>query len=225
MEGSVKHLNLPFFCVYVLLATRVNLNALNISECRSNNQCKKLFDFDVDHNEHKTLWFFLHRKHGMRMIRTFLTTLLVALNSFAFGQGTQIDRTGFYDAMGSDKLELVINQQQLIESSVIINREAFEGALMMKKAALVGNPSQKLSLFRSGHKLLDAAIKRDSSNAEFRFLRLMIQEHAPGMLKYKGDIENDSSLVKKGFNQLHPSTRKAIIEYSKKSKILKPGDF
>ena len=159
------------------------------------------------------------------MIRTFLTTLLVALNSFAFGQGTQIDRTGFYDAMGSDKLELVINQQQLIESSVIINREAFEGALMMKKAALVGNPGQKLSLFRSGHKMLDAAIKRDSSNAEFRFLRLMIQEHAPGMLKYKGDIESDSSLIKKGFNQLHPATRKAVIEYSKKSKILKPGDF
>ena len=90
---------------------------------------------------------------------------------------------------------------------------------MVKKAG------DKLSLFKSGHKLLDGAIKKDESNAELRFLRLMVQEHSPGMLHYKGDLDKDSVLIKEKFSELHPGARKAIIQYSKTSKILKPSDF
>ena len=64
----------------------------------------------------------------------------------------------------------------------------FTGALLMKKAGFNAPPAIKLHLFKSGHKMLEAAIRNNPENAEFRFLRLIIQEHAPGILGYKNDI-------------------------------------
>ena len=157
--------------------------------------------------------------------RTFFTSLLIMIAGFAWAQKAEINRADFYAAMASDKLEIVNGQQELLRSSDVDNKEAFEGALLMKKAGLVGKASEKLSLFKSGHKLLDNAIKNDATNAELRFLRLMIQEHAPKIVKYKGNIDGDSTVIRQGFHQLHPSIQKAIIDYSKNSKILKPTDF
>jgi hypothetical protein len=71
---------------------------------------------------------------------------------------------------------------------------------------------------------LEAAIKKDSLNAELRFLRLMIQENAPGMLGYKSDIEKDSAYIRKSFKTLPEVVQQAFLNYSKKSKVLKPAD-
>ncbi len=142
----------------------------------------------------------------------------------AFTQKLQINRTDFYAAMASNKLELISDQEKIVKSYGN-ESQGFEGALLMKKAGLVGKASEKLSLFKSGHKLLDNAIKMDEANAELRFLRLMIQENAPNIVKYKGNIEADKELIQQHFNQLHPQAKKAVIEYSKKSKILKASDF
>ena len=154
--------------------------------------------------------------------RSVLIGLLVTVSAFCFAQKSTLAREEFYEAMASDKLELVSHQQEIAKSA---GYAGFEGALLMKKAGLVKKAGDKLSLFKSGHKLLDGAIKKDESNAELRFLRLMIQEHSPGRLHYKGDIDKDTALIKEKFSELHPEARKAIIQYSKTSKVLKPSDF
>ena len=91
----------------------------------------------------------------------------------------------------------------------------------MKKAGLAGIPVQKLNLFKQGHKELEAAIKREPKNVEFRFLRLMIQENAPGVLGYKDQLPEDSEYIKKSYKTLPDEVQRAIEDYSKKSKILK----
>ena len=154
--------------------------------------------------------------------RTVLLSLLVFFNSVLFSQESRINRDDFYKAMSSDKIELINSQQEIAKSAGV---SAFEGALLMKKAGLVNKVNDKLSLFKTGHKLLDKAIENDGENAEFRFLRLMVQEHAPGILNYKSDIDSDSLLIKKRFNELRPEVKKAVIQYSKTSKVLKPSDF
>lgn len=154
--------------------------------------------------------------------RSVLISLLVTVYAFCFAQNSTINRDEFYEAMESDKLELVSQQHEIAKTA---GDAGFEGALLMKKAGLVKKAGDKLSLFKSGHKLLDEAIEKDKSNAELRFLRLMVQEHAPGILHYKGDIEKDTLLIKQKFSELHPGTKKAIIHYSKTSKVLKPSDF
>ena len=91
----------------------------------------------------------------------------------------------------------------------------------MRRAGIGGNPVSKLALFKKGHKLLEASIKQDPKNAEFRFLRLMIQENAPGILGYKVDEVKDSEFIRKSFKSLPEELQKTISDYNKTSKILK----
>ena len=97
------------------------------------------------------------------------------------------------------------------------------GAMLMKKAGLGGNPANKLKLFRQGHKMLETAIGKDPENAEYRFLRLMIQEHAPGMLNYKYNMEKDCEFIRKSYQFLPGEVQQAIADYNKNSKVLKLG--
>ncbi|HMH32644.1 MAG TPA: hypothetical protein VK543_06415, partial [Puia sp.] len=65
----------------------------------------------------------------------------------------------------------------------------------------------------------------ERENAEYRLLRLMVQENAPTVLGYKNDIKADSEYIRKSFKNLPEDIQQVIVDYSKKSKILKAGDF
>ena len=124
--------------------------------------------------------------------------------------------------MQAENKELV--NAQLTELKSVgpkITQDAFMGTMTMKKAGLGGSPVTKLHLFKEGHKLLEAAILQDPNNAEFRFLRLMIQENAPGILGYKGSEEKDSEFIRKSYKSLPPDLQHVIADYNKKSKVLK----
>ena len=100
-------------------------------------------------------------------------------------------------------------------------KNAFLGAMIMKKAGLGGNPASKLKLFKQGHKLLEGAIAKDPENAEFRFLRLMIQENAPGYWAIKMMNKRTANISGNLIKRYRMIFRQAIADYSKKSKILK----
>ena len=136
-------------------------------------------------------------------------------------QKTGFDRSAFYNAMASDNLQEINTQLSIINSSSINEKEAYEGALLMKKAGLVTKAKEKLSLFKAGRLKLEAYIKKNSNNTEFVFLRLIIQEHAPKMVKYNADIEKDSLQIRANYKSLPFVVQQAISDYSKKSKVLK----
>jgi hypothetical protein len=135
---------------------------------------------------------------------------------------SSIDRTAYYKAMQGEDKGLVNAQLTALESATPpLVKDAFMGAMTMKKAGLGGSPTTKLSLFKQGHKMLETAIKEDPNNAEYRFLRLMIQENAPGILGYKNDTEKDSEYIRKSYKSLPGDVQQAIADYNKKSKLLK----
>ena len=89
----------------------------------------------------------------------------------------QIDRSAFYASMAADDINKINEQLKLVDASSASEKDAYSGALLMKKAAFVKGPGNKLSVFKEGHKKLEAAITKNNANTEFRiFLRLMIQE-------------------------------------------------
>lgn len=159
-------------------------------------------------------------------LRIGLLLIFLALSREAFNQGkeSEFDRDAFYHAMQSQKMEVVNSELEALKSLTIEGKSAFEGALIMKKAGLATNPSKKLNLFKSGHRQLEFAIKQDTANTEFRFLRLMVQEHAPEVLGYRKEIQRDSEYIRKTYKKLSHSIQDVIIEYSKKSKVLKLQD-
>jgi len=133
-----------------------------------------------------------------------------------------IDKSAFYTAIASSNEELINAQLTTVKASSIAEKEAYEGALLMKKAGVIkGTAKEKLSLFKAGRTKLEAAIAKDKDNIEYRFLRLIIQENAPKIVKYKSEIEADSLLVRTNFKSLPQNLQTVITDYSKTSKALK----
>jgi hypothetical protein len=148
--------------------------------------------------------------------------IFLALTVFAFNAHTQLDRKTIYAALGSDSKEVVQKQldeiQKAKESSEV---KAFKGALQMKAAQFQKTAKDKLNLFNAGKKMLESEIKSNNENAEYHFLRLLIQENAPKQLKYSGDMDEDVIEIVAGYSKLKESTKTAIESYAKKSAALK----
>lgn len=156
-----------------------------------------------------------------------ITTLLVVAVMTVHGlSGRQdLNRPVFYAAMSSDNIDSVNAQLGVVTKSSAKNKDAFEGTLLMKKAGLASGTGKKLKLFKAGRGKLESVITKENKNVELRFLRLMIQEHAPGILNYNGQIDEDSQMVKSGYKSLPPTVQQAVVNYTKKSKVLKPEFF
>ncbi len=155
-----------------------------------------------------------------------LLLLFILLPAFKFSDAAQqFDKTSYYQVLKKGTVKEINDQLLLIDASSLKNKDAFKGALLMKKAGLVNVPKQKLDFFKSGRIKLETEIKHDSLNVEYHFLRLMIQEHAPKIVKYNKNIEEDAAFIKKNYKELSPDVQKIVIDYSQTSKVLKPKDF
>lgn len=159
----------------------------------------------------------------MKHLLFIYSILFFAIAPGAKGYSPDVDRDSFYAAMRSDDLNAVNEQLDLLAKDSSKESKAFEGAMLMKKAGLVKGPFKKLKIFKKGHSLLEAALKLDSTNPEFRFLRLMIQENARKIVGYKSDLQTDSQIIQTDFSKMTPELQQVIREYSKSSKVLAPA--
>lgn len=167
------------------------------------------------------LWGLMREMMNIKILINLLL-LLAVVNVQGNSQKNGFDKSAFYNAMASNNLEEINGQLSIVKSASINEKDAFEGALLMKKAGLVTKAKEKLALFKAGRLKLEASIKKDNTNTEFYFLRLIIQEHAPKIVEYRKDLQNDSLLIRSNFRTLPDVVKQAIIEYSKKSKVLQP---
>ena len=155
---------------------------------------------------------------GLMMVMSTVAVISLPLN-------VVFDRSAFYAAMASSKLEEIDAQLALLKTASIAEKEAYEGALLMKKSGLASKPKDKLNLFKAGRSKLESSIAKDKENTELRFLRLIIQEHAPKLVNYRNELDNDSQIIRTNYRSLPPVVQQAIIDYSKKSTVLKPSFF
>ncbi|KYP14770.1 hypothetical protein [Flavihumibacter sp. CACIAM 22H1] len=126
-----------------------------------------------------------------------------------------------YEGLASRESSLIDAQLKKLENSNSPADYAYTGALLMKKADVVKGPANKLETFRAGKEKLEKAIQEDNENVEFRFLRLLIQENAPGILGYDKNIAEDASLVAEKFNELPKEVKEVVQSYSKSSRALR----
>lgn len=167
----------------------------------------------------------MKKRNAAASLLLFIIGLFSCVYLFAQKSLSSFDRESFYAAISSASSSKIDEQLNLLKNNSIEEKNAFEGALLMRKAGLVSPPSKKLNLFKQGNKKLETAIKKDADNAEYRFLRLMIQENAPAVLHYKSNIKSDSEFVRQSYKNLSPVLQKAILDYCKISKTLKATDL
>lgn len=138
----------------------------------------------------------------------------------------QIDKTTFYKALSAGSEEMIDNELRALDnirqSSQIT---AYHGALLMKKADFEKGVKNKVKTFKKGAAELEGEIEKNASNVEYRFLRLTIQEHAPGILKYNKNLNEDKAAVTAGYEKLDTTLKSVILNYAKNSKVLNESDL
>ena len=161
----------------------------------------------------------------MKIGLIFISFVLLSTTGKGMREWQGFDKGGYYTVMASGNIAAVDSILSLLQQGTLKEREAYEGALLMRKAGLLRRPKEKLSVFRSGARELETALAKDSSNGEYHFLRLIIQENAPGVVHYNKEVEKDSQYVYRSFRFLSPVVQKAILDYSKHSKKLRAKEL
>lgn len=141
------------------------------------------------------------------------------MTMYAFGT------TSFYKALSSDSEAVIKAELKGINPNKSAQNQAYFGALTMKCADFGGGPAQKLQYFRKGKKELEAAIQKEPLNAEFRLIRLTIQEKCPRMLNYRKNINEDKQSIIKGFSKFPTSVKRFVTDYAKVSNVLNTADL
>ncbi|WP_018627353.1 hypothetical protein [Niabella aurantiaca] len=156
------------------------------------------------------------------MTKRFLTFIgTIGLWLLTISTVTAQSKSAFYSVLAGSSVKNIDTQIRQVNSYTnATEARAYIGALEMRKAGLVTVPAKKLSIFKQGHKKLEAAIAAHPKNAEFRFLRLMIQENAPRSLGYSKNIAEDSKMIRDQLASLPSVTQQSVKNYSKKSKSL-----
>jgi len=135
------------------------------------------------------------------------------------------DLAAYYTTLKTGGLEEVDKALAGIEDLRSPGKEAYRGALLMKKAGLLKKPKDKLEEFKKGRTELETVIHSNNSNAEYRFLRLIIQEHAPKITKYHDQLKEDSEFVRLHYKELPAALQRVIKDYSTTSSALHATDL
>ena len=151
---------------------------------------------------------------------------LVFLILFSGFKTQETDRKAYYKALSGGEEAAIDTMLEKLENEKVSSKvNAYKGALIMKKAGYVKGVGGKVKTFKKGAHLLEDEIKGNPANTEFRFLRLTVQEHAPKILKYNKELDNDKQAIIAGYSKLDSDLKEVIAGYAKDSEILKQSDL
>lgn len=138
----------------------------------------------------------------------------------------EVDKAEFYKAFSGKTEEEIDGMISILEKEKSSSlTSAYQGALYMKKADFVKGVNTKIKTFKKGAHILEEEIAKKPSNAEYRFLRLAVQEHAPKILKYNKNLNEDKKAVAEGFKSFDPELKKIVKGYAASSAVLKIDDL
>ena len=163
----------------------------------------------------------------IRIIHGLVALVLIIICSTVqvFAANQQFDKTLFYKVLKQGTLKEIDEELALLESASFSDRDAYLGTLQMKKSGMVKKNKDKIDLFKSGRIKLETIISANRNNTEYRFLRLIIQEHVPKQTKYQSQQKEDSDFIRKNFSNLPANVQEIVKDYSKSSTNLKATDF
>ncbi|WP_335965175.1 hypothetical protein [Galbibacter sp. PAP.153] len=151
--------------------------------------------------------------------------LLIVLFSVNFIVQPNIDtiREAFKEA-GKDNAKIIYFNSLTANVSIENNNAtlvAYKGAALTLQAKIAKKVKEKKTLFKEGVAYIEKAIKKNPDEIETRFIRLVIQENTPEILKYKSKIEEDKEFVLAHFDEIEsPLLKKDIKAY-----IVQSGTF
>lgn len=138
---------------------------------------------------------------------------------------TRYNRELIFEGMKTNDTTLINKAIEYCESRKDEFYVASGSALKMKKAGYLREPKARFELFNKNKKILESCIEKSKTVIEFRLLRLMIQEHAPPILNYKSNREEDAKYIKDVFEKADASFQPIIKGYAERSEALQKAGF
>lgn len=147
------------------------------------------------------------------MVRLVIVVLAMSISSLGSAQALKDSIRAVYLSINDEaKLKSAIDfYDGLVKSEKHKMAESYFAAATSMMAEYVFAPWSKLNYFNSGVDLLESNINQMKSFDNI-FLRLMIQVHAPGMLNYNKNIEEDLEFIVKNYeSQIYNAYREAMV--------------
>ncbi len=148
--------------------------------------------------------------------------ILMSLFLFLTNMILATETKDFYTVFKSNsetKVEELLAQFESVENptSDIL---AYIGALYIKRSNYISNMKQKIETFKIGRDIIESIIESNTDNIEYRFIRLIIQEQVPKILKYDKNKEEDSIIITENILSVDDILMSEITDYSKVSETL-----
>ena len=107
-------------------------------------------------------------------------------------QGLEDIRLSFQKANLNEENAIVFNE--MMKQDLSIEKDlhtAYLGASETLLAKFGSSAGEKLKAFKAGKANIEQAVTNKPKNVEIRLIRLIIQNNAPAMLRYSGEMEED----------------------------------
>lgn len=128
-------------------------------------------------------------------MRRFAIVLLM-LPFFATGQELKVLRLEYPTAtIDMHTAEALSKSLANISKEDDATRIAYKGALLTLSAKFTKAIRDKKKYFKEGVALLEHAVSKAPENIEIRCLRMGVQENAPKIVRYKGNLEEDKQFI------------------------------
>lgn len=145
------------------------------------------------------------------MVQKFFLVLLILLPFVSNSQNLEFIRSQYPKAKESSELTDQLYHELSGISEEINVLAAYKGAVSALKADFAKGIRNKKEFIKEGTKLLDHAVAAEPENVEIRYLRLTVQENAPKIVGYHGNIDEDKEVIKNRFHSLESDSLKAVI--------------
>ena len=77
-----------------------------------------------------------------------------------WAQNAEFNKTAFYKVMENSSVESIDQEIKKVESTADNYKDAYTGALLMKKSGLIAGAAKKLNVFKQGHKNWKLPLKK-----------------------------------------------------------------
>ncbi len=131
-------------------------------------------------------------------------------------------KSEFYDVFKGDSSEKVDELLQKYESieNPSLDISFYIGALYIKKSNYGSTMRKNIDTFKRGRDIIEDIINKNINNIEYRFIRLIIQEQIPSVLKYDNNRDVDSKIIVENLASIDDDLMFEIKDYSKISETL-----
>ena len=126
-------------------------------------------------------------------------------------QGLEDIRLSFQKANLNVENAIVFNE--LMKQDLSIEKDlhtAYLGASETLLAKFGSSAGEKLKAFKAGKANIEQAVTNKPKSVEIRLIRLIIQNNAPTMLRYSGEMEEDKAFIIENFNSAPADVQKFV---------------